>query len=75
MWLFGLLTVAGLALLVVVAVRAIAGGITRTPSVTGPYTAGSIRRSRAREILDARYANVEIGTEEYRARLQALRDS
>lgn len=74
MWLFGLLTVAGLVLLVVIAVRAVGGGITPTPSASDPEAPGPVRRSRAREILDARYAKREIGTEEYRARLQALQD-
>ncbi len=74
MWLFGLLTLAGLVLLAAVAVRATGGGITRTPPASGPDTARSLGRSPAQEILDARYANGEIGTEEYRAQLKALQD-
>jgi putative membrane protein len=73
-WLFGLLTLVGLVVLVVVAARLFGGGLTRTPRAAGSGAASSTRRSRAREILDARYANGEIGTEEYRARLQALQD-
>jgi putative membrane protein len=74
LWLFGLLTVAGLVLLVVVAVRALGGGITRTPPASSPDASRSTERSRARKTLDVRYANGEIGTEEYRARLQAMRN-
>jgi len=65
MWLFGLLTVVGVALLAVVLTR-MAGG--------GPATGGGSgsRASRAREILDERYARGDITTEDYQERLQAL---
>lgn len=76
MWLFGLLTLAGLVLLVVVAVRAFGGGISRPSSTPGglPGATGAAPsgRGRAREILDERYARGEISTDEYRERLQAL---
>ena len=71
MWLFWLLLVLGVVLLVVVVVRALGGG------VAGPRTdqrgAGAQPgRSRARELLDERYARGEITTEEYRERLSGL---
>jgi putative membrane protein len=70
MWLFGLLTVAGVVLLIVVAVWVLGGGISRgTPPDAEGRQSG---RSRARQILDERYALGEISTEEYRERLQAL---
>ena len=65
-WLFGLLLLVGLVLLVVLAVRAFGGGISPR---AGDRPQG---HSRAREILDERYARGELSTEEYRERLQAL---
>lgn len=70
MWLFWLLLVIGVVLLVVLAVRAVGGGITRGTSSGG--TAPSPARSRAREVLDERYARGELTSEEYRERLQTL---
>ena len=82
MWLFWLLLVLGVVLLVVVVVRALGGGVperhTRLDGgVPGPRTdqrgAGAQPgRSRARELLDERYARGEITTEEYRERLSGL---
>ncbi len=70
MWLFGLLVLVGLVLLVVVGVRALGGGIGRA----GGPGAGDRRpgRSRAREVLDERYAHGELNTAEYQERLQAI---
>ena len=71
MWLLWLLLTLGVILLVVVAVRTMGGGATR----------GSARRdvdgaprglSRARLLLDERYARGELTTQEYRERLQTL---
>ena len=73
MWLFWLLLVLGLVLLVVVAVRAVGGGGTR-PTGDRPDAGAPPGRSRAREVLDERYARGEITTEEYRERLAALGD-
>lgn len=68
MWLFGLILIAGIALLVVVAVRALGGGIRRDDSTaTSPH-------SQARRILDERYARGELTTEEYRERLRTLEE-
>lgn len=71
MWLFGLLVLLGVVLLVVLAVRAIGGGITRR---TGSRDAAARppARSRAREVLDERYARGELTSDEYRERLQTL---
>ena len=71
MWLFWLLLIIGVVLLVLAAVRVLGGGVTRPPS--DQRDAGSPRaRSRARELLDERYARGDITTEEYRERLAAL---
>lgn len=73
MLLFGLLALAGVAVLVLVLVRVLGGGISRPgPTTDGPGAAGQQGRSRAREILDDRYARGELTTEEYRERLQTL---
>lgn len=70
-WLFWLLVLAGLIFLVVLAVRAIGGGISRSDG--GVRTsAHPPARNRARELLDERYARGELTTEEYRERLQVL---
>lgn len=70
-WLFWLLVLAGLIFLVVLAVRLIAGGVSRSDG--GPSAAAQPpARNRARELLDERYARGELTTEEYRERLQVL---
>jgi putative membrane protein len=68
MWLFGLLLLLGLSLLVVVAVRALGGGIYRARS------ARPNERSRARELLDERYARGELSTDEYWERRRHLEE-
>ena len=70
-WVFWLLMLVGIVLVIVVAVRAVGGGVRRegnTPRAEG----GRPGRSRAREVLDERYARGELTTEEYRERLTAL---
>ncbi|HXV93516.1 MAG TPA: SHOCT domain-containing protein [Pseudonocardia sp.] len=67
MWLFWLLLVAGLVLLGVVLVRVVGGGVDR-----GREPARPERSSRAREILDERYARGELTTQEYHERLRVL---
>jgi putative membrane protein len=64
MWLVGLLSM----LLLVGLVVAIVWAVTRSGSTSRPDPT-----SRAREILDERYARGEISTEEYRERKDALR--
>lgn len=73
MWLVGLLVLLGVVLLVVLAVRAVGGGITRGVG-SGDATARPPARSRARELLDARYARGELSSDEYRERLQTLEE-
>lgn len=70
-WIFGLLLLVGLVLLVVVAVRAAGGGVRRAGDLPRADD-GQLGRSRAREVLDERYARGELTTEEYRERLTAL---
>ncbi|MGY2002702.1 SHOCT domain-containing protein [Blastococcus sp. SYSU DS1024] len=72
MWLIWLLVIVAAVALTVVVVRAIGGGVTRT---TGDAESGPPARSRARQLLDERYARGEMATEEYRERLQALGES
>lgn len=69
-WLFGLLLVVGTVLLVVLAMRVFSGGSNRGggSSPTEP-TAGA---SRARQILDERYARGELTAEQYREQVQVL---
>ncbi|SOC48957.1 putative membrane protein [Blastococcus aggregatus] len=67
MWLFWLLLIIGVALLAVVAVRAAGGGVTRGGGREVPR-----EQSRARQVLDERYARGEISTEEYQERLRVL---
>jgi putative membrane protein len=70
MWMFWLLLVVGIVLVVVVAVRALGGGIRRDGTAGG--SGGRPSRSRAREVLDERYARGELTTEKYRERLTTL---
>lgn len=70
-WIFWLLMLVGIVLVVVVVVRAIGGGAGRDADPTRA-AGGQSGRSRAREVLDERYARGELTTEEYRERLTAL---
>jgi putative membrane protein len=69
MWLFWLLLILGVALLGVVAVRVVRGGVTRSDGGDGRMPQG---RNSARQLLDERYARGEITTEEYQERLRVL---
>ncbi len=68
MWLFVPLTLIGIVLLVLLAVRLFGGGISR--GVAGPLAAQG--RSRARQILDERFAKGELTADQYREQLQVL---
>jgi putative membrane protein len=61
-WLWGALLLIGIIVLIVLAVLVLTRGT----------TSGGGRRSRAREILDERYARGELDTEEYHERLREL---
>lgn len=76
MWLLWLLVLVGIVLLVVVLVRFLSGsgtspgdGPSRSGPAVGPPQTGS---SRARAILEERYARGEIDTAEYQERLGNL---
>lgn len=77
-WLFWLLLIIGIVLLVIFAVRAFSGGITRAGTGRRPGAGaeplGTVGETTARRILDERYAKGELSTEEYRERLNVLRD-
>ncbi|TFC05254.1 SHOCT domain-containing protein [Cryobacterium mannosilyticum] len=80
-WVFGLLALVGIALLVVLLVRLFSGGIDRSgidrrdtpglqpPAAQPPLSQG---RSRARQILDERFAQGELTAEQYREQVQVL---
>ena len=68
---FWLLMLIGIVLVIVVVVRAVGGGVRRDADSTR-VPGGRTGRSRAREVLDERYARGELTTEEYRERLTAL---
>lgn len=70
MLLFGLLALVGIALLVVLAVRLLGGGTGRggDSTTSGP----SLGTSRARQILDERFAKGELTAEQYREHMNVL---
>lgn len=72
MWIIWLVVLVGIVLLVVLAVRAFGGGARPGVNASGGVTGGPPARSRARDVLDERYARGELTTEEYRERLTAL---
>lgn len=75
MWLFALLALVGAALLVILLVRVVGGGLSRGPSASdGMPGDGGTDTSRARQILDERFAKGELTVEDYREHLQALGD-
>lgn len=71
MWIIWLVVLVGIVLLVVLAVRAFGGYTSHGVNASGGVTGGRAR-SRARDVLDERYARGEMTTEEYRERLTAL---
>jgi putative membrane protein len=70
MWLFVPLTLIGIVLLVLLAVRLVGGGVSRG-GPAGPST-GVGGRSRARQILDERFARGDLTAEQYREQLHVL---
>jgi putative membrane protein len=66
-WLFGLLAIVGISLLVVLLVRLFSGDRS-----VGPQHGGAVGPSRARQILDERFAKGELTAEQYRAQRAAL---
>lgn len=75
MWLWGVLLVVGIALLVLVAVRMFGGGFRDGYGPGGrEYPGGPPQtgRSRARQILDERFARGELTAEQYSDHLRVL---
>ena len=72
-WIFWLLMLVGIVLVIVVVVRAVGGG--RSDPDFTRATGGQSGRSRAREMLDERYARGELTTEEFRERLAAMEEA
>ena len=75
-FLFAALLVGGLALLFLVAVRVLLGGISRPDPTRAPETGAHPVpvRSEARRLLDERYARGELSTAEYRAHAEGLEE-
>lgn len=75
-WVFMALVLVGVVLLVVVLVRVLGSGgqRSRTDGRGGQHPATNDRGSRAREILDERYARGEIDATEYDERRRRLDD-
>lgn len=76
MWLFGLLALVGVTLLVILLVRLSGGGLVRGNAPSNDVSGeGRADRNRAHQILDERLAKGELSVEEYRQRLQTLREN
>ncbi|MCA1783946.1 MAG: SHOCT domain-containing protein [Intrasporangiaceae bacterium] len=75
-FIFAALLIGGLALLLLVGVRALLGGISRpAPTLDASHAAASQpppTRSEARRLLDERYARGELSTAEYREHVDNL---
>lgn len=72
MWLWGILTLVGIALLVLLAVRLSSGGYGGGYGPGGPGGPAHLGRSRARQILDERFARGELTADQYREHLRVL---
>ena len=75
MWLWTLLLLLGIALLVLVAVRVFGGGVRGgygPPGAQGPGGPPPAGASRARQILDERFARGELTADQYREHLKVL---
>ena len=71
-WLFATLLMLGVALIVVLAIRVLGGGIRPDRDGRARPVDRQPGRSRAREHLDQRYAHGDIDTEEYNQRVTAM---
>ena len=69
---FGLLVIISVATLIVLAVRLSAGANDRREPGPPPGAPGAPGRSRARQILDERFAAGELTQEQYREQVRAL---
>lgn len=70
MWFFAILLAVGLVVLVVTAVRVLLGGFANAPDRTTPRAGDS----RARQILDERYAAGELSSQEYQHQRRVLKE-
>lgn len=74
-WLWGALLLTGVALLVLLAVRVLGGGIlggNGPGRPEGPLGPPPLGRSRAHQILDERFAKGELTADQYREQLKVL---
>lgn len=69
MWISGLLTLAGVVILIVLLVRVLSGGIVSGARPSPPY----MPKGNAEQILDERLARGELTADEYRELLKVLR--
>ncbi|MBX3093787.1 MAG: SHOCT domain-containing protein [Cryobacterium sp.] len=67
-WLIGLLLLVGIVLLIVLLVRMLSGSQGGTPGTAGT----TVGPSRARQILDERFATGELTADQYREQVQVL---
>lgn len=75
MWLWALLLIIGIALLVFLAVRVFGGGVRNGYGPPGPQGPGGpplAGGSRARQILDERFARGELTADQYREHFKVL---
>lgn len=73
MWLFVPLVLVGIALLVVLGVRLLGGGVSRNWSAEANGVVSG--RSRARQILDERFARGELTAEQLREQTRVLEEN
>jgi len=77
-WLFGLVTLIGIALLVVLLVRIFDGGTSRGAGEDQRSRGEAVEpagSNRARQILDERFASGELSVDAYREQVRVLRES
>lgn len=74
MWLWGILLLIGIAILVLLAVRIFGGGVHGGYAPPSHHVPGGppMGRSRARQILDERFAAGELTADQYREQLKVL---
>ena len=71
-WLFAMLLMLGVALIVVLAIRVLGGGIRPGRDGRARPVDRQPGRSRARKVLDERYAHGDIDTDEYNQRVTVM---
>ncbi|TFB88322.1 SHOCT domain-containing protein [Cryobacterium algoricola] len=72
-WPFGILVIAGIVLLIIWAVRSAGASAQGNDQQVAPLSpAGVVQPSKARQILDERFAAGHVTAEQYRAQLKVL---